>query len=211
MNIYRMPADGSGTAEIASSSGEDYKVPGSWSPDGKVLAFSLQDQTTGSDIWVRKLDGDGKARPFLQTPANEGGPVFSPDGRWLAYESDESGRVEVYVRPFPGPGSKWQISTDGGTEAVWARSGRELFYRNGDKMMAAAVEIKPGFSAAKPRLLFEGHYETSIYTFHPNYDVTPDGQRFLMIRGTEQKSATQINVVLNWSDELKQRVPTGKK
>jgi serine/threonine protein kinase/WD40 repeat protein len=211
MNIYRIPADGSGAAELVSSSGEDYKVPGSWSPDGKVLAFSLQDQATGWDIWVQKLDGDGKSRPLLQSPANEGGPMFSPDGRWLAYESDESGRVEVYVRPFPGPGSKWQISTEGGTEAIWARNGRELFYRSGDKMMVAAVETRTTFSAAKPRLLFEGHYEAGMYTFQPNYDVAPDGQRFLMIRETEQKSGTQINVVLNWFEELKQKVPTGKK
>ena len=115
------------------------------------------------------------------------------------------------MRPFPGPGSKWQISTEGGAEAMWSRNGREIFYRNGDKMMVAGVETKTTFSTAKPRLLFEGHYEAGMYTFQPNYDVAPDGQRFLMIRETEQKSGTQINVVLNWFEELKQKVPTGKK
>ena len=100
--------------------------------------------------------------------------MFSPDGRCLAYQSDESGRLEVYVRPYPGPGGKSQISTEGGTEPVWARSGRELFYRNGDKMMAAVVDTKPTFAAAKPKLLFEGHYETGIiFSFEPNYEVSP--------------------------------------
>ena len=156
------------------------------------------------------LQGDHKPQAFLQTPANEGGPIFSPDGRWLAYWSDESGRGEIYVRPFPG-GWKTQISTDGGVQPVWARSGRELFYRNADKMMAAAIEAKPAFSAAKPKLLFEGHYEAGIFPFEPNYDVSPDGQRFLMVKGSAQESAaTQLNVVLNWPDELRRLVPAGK-
>ena len=135
----------------------------------------------------------------------------SPDGGWLAYQSDESGRGEIYVRPFPGPGGKWLISTEGGTQPVWARNGRELFYRNGDKMMAAAVETEPVFAAVKPKLLFEGHYETGIYPSLPNYDVSPDGRRFLMIKSSEQETAaTQINVVLNWLEDLKRRVPTAK-
>jgi len=137
--------------------------------------------------------------------------MFSPDGRWLAYASDESGRQEIYVRPFPGPGGKSQISTEGGTEPVWARNGQELFYRNGDKMMAAAVETKPVFAAAKPKLLFEGHYETAVFVFEPNYDAASDGKRFLMVKASEQESAlTQLNVVLNWSDELRRLVPAGK-
>ncbi|MFY9530333.1 MAG: protein kinase [Candidatus Acidiferrales bacterium] len=211
VNIYWMAADGSGAAESLTT-GENYKAPGSWSPDGRVLAFTEQDPTAGWKIWVQSLEGDRKARPFLQTTSFEGGPMFSPDGHWLAYESDESGRVEVYVTPFPGPGGKWQISTEGGTEAVWARNGRELFYRNGDKMMAAAVETKPAFAAGKPKLLFEGHYETSLYAFQPSYDVSPDGKRFLMVKASERESvATRINVVLNWFEELKRRVPTGTK
>jgi eukaryotic-like serine/threonine-protein kinase len=140
--------------------------------------------------------------------------MFSPDGHWLAYQSDESGRNEIYVRPFPGPGGKSQISTDGGTEPMWARNRRELFYRNGEKMMVVSVETKPAFVASKPKLLFEGHYEKSSFTFsfEPNYDVSPDGQRFLMIKASEQESAaTQVNVVLNWSDELRRLVPAGRK
>ena len=156
--------------------------------------------------------GDRKPRPFLQTLSHEYQPAFSPNGRWLAYGSDESGRQEVYVRPFAGPGGKTQISTEGGVEPVWARNGRELFYRNGDKMMVAAVETEPVFAAAKPKLLFEGHYEADImFNLERGYDVSPDGQRFLMMKGTEQESdATQLNVVLNWADELRRLVPARK-
>jgi hypothetical protein len=209
-NPYWMPADGSGAPERLTTS-ENAQWPGSWSPDGHVLAFTELDPTTGWDIWVMKLEAERKPRPFLQTLSNEYGPMFSPDGRWLAYGSDESGRQEIYVRPFPGPGGKSQISTEGGTEPVWARNGQELFYRNGDKMMAAAVETKPVFAAAKPKLLFEGHYETAVFVFEPNYDAASDGKRFLMVKASEQESAlTQLNVVLNWSDELRRLVPAGK-
>jgi len=209
-NLYRIPADGSGAAERLTTS-ENPRWLGSWSPDGQVLAFSEVDPTTGYDIWMLGLPGDRKPRPFLQTPANESGPIFSPDGRWVAYLSDETGRNEIYVRPFPGPGGKMQISTEGGTEPMWARNGRELFYRNGDKMMVTAVETQPVFAASKPQLLFEAHYETSYNVFQRDYDVSPDGQRFLMIKGSEQESAaTQLNVVLNWSDELRRLAPAGK-
>jgi Tol biopolymer transport system component len=176
-----------------------------------VLGFSEADPTTGWDIWVLGLQGDRKPRPFLQTPANESGPLFSPDDHSVAYVSDESGRNEIYVRPFPGPGGKMQISTEGGTQPMWARNGRELFYRNGDKMMVTAVETQPVFAASKPELLFEAHYETSYPSLERDYDVSPDGQRFLMIKGSEQESAaTQLNVVLNWSDELRRLAPAGK-
>jgi eukaryotic-like serine/threonine-protein kinase len=210
MDLYWTPADGSGAVERLTTS-ENFQVPGSWSPDGQVLAFSEADPTTGWDIWMLRLQGDRKPRPFLQTPANESGPLFSPDGHSVAYGSDESGRNEIYVRPFPGPGGKMQISSDGGTEPMWARNGRELFYRNGDKMMVTAVETQPVFAASRPKLLFEGHYETGIGPFEAGYDVSPDGQKFLMIKASEQEpAATQLNVVLNWSDELRRLAPAGK-
>ena len=149
-----------------------------------------------------------KPRPFLQTRFGEAGAVFSPDGHWLAYTSDESGRYEVYVRPFPGPGGKWMISNEGGDEPVWAKNGKELFYRNGDKMMAVEITTQPTFRAGTPTLLFEGQYIHQAGLFRADYDITPDGQRFLMIQPGEQEAATQINVVLNWFEELKRLVLT---
>ena len=115
------------------------------------------------------------------------------------------------MQSFPGPGGKWQISPEGGREVLWNRNGRELFYRNGNKMMAVPITTQPGFSAGTPKVLFEGAYQTRPETT-PNYDASPDGQRFLMLKSDEQSAGpTQINVVLNWFEELKQKVPTGKK
>jgi serine/threonine-protein kinase len=208
-NLFWQLTDGSGGLERLTTS-EYPHIPVSWSPDGQLLAFMENNPTTGYDIWVLRL-GDRKAQPFLRTSFNETVPRFSPDGRWLAYVSDESGRYEIYVQPYPGPGGKWQISTEGGTEPTWNPNGRELFYRSGDKMMAVDIATHPSFAAGKPRVLFEGRYEPSPAT-SPNYDVSPDGQRFLMLKSAEAGEApTQINVVLNWFEELKRRVPTEKK
>ncbi len=210
INLFWLLADGSGGLERLTTSSEYNQAPSSWSPDGQLLAFTELSPATAWDIWVLRL-GDRKAQPFLRTPFTEGAPRFSPDGRWLAYVSNESGRYEIYVQPYPGPGGKRQISTEGGTEPVWNRNGRELFYRSENKMMAVDIATQPSFVAGKPRKLFEGAYLPTAATIQ-NYDVSPDGQRFLMLKGGEQEAAvTQINVVLNWFEELKQKVPTGKK
>jgi serine/threonine protein kinase/Tol biopolymer transport system component len=218
LNIFWQLADGSGGREQLSTS-EYTQVPFSWSPDGQVLAFFEVNPITQRDIWVLRVGDPSassgqvrKAQPFLQTPSDEAVPRFSPDGRWLAYTSDESGRYEIYVQPYPGPGGKWQISTEGGTEPAWNPNGRELFYRSGDKMMAVDIASKPGFAAGTPRILFQGRYDVGPVP-SVDYDVSPDGQRFLMVKSTEQEQAapTQINVVLNWFEELKRRVPTGTK
>ncbi len=207
-NLFWQAADGSGKAERLTTS-ENQQNPISWSPDGQALGYMELDPATSWDVWVLRLS-DRKAQPFLRTASYETVPQFSPDGRWLAYVSDESGRYEVYVQPYPGPGGKWQISTDGGTEPVWNPNGRELFYRIGPKMMAVDITTQPGFSAGKSRMLFEGPYPSLVATV-PSYDVSPDGQRFLMLKASEQSQAiTQINVVQNWSEELKRRVPSGK-
>jgi Tol biopolymer transport system component len=208
-NIYWQKVDGSGGLERLTTS-QYPVVPISWSPDGQLLAFVEVHPNTGWDIWVLQMT-DRKAQPFLRAPFNESVPRFSPDGRWLAYISNESGRYEVYVQPYPGPGGKWLISTEGGTEPAWNSSGRELFYRSGDKMMAVDIATHPSFTAGKPRVLFQGRYEPTPGTT-PNYDVSPDGQRFLMLKPDEQEGSapTQINVVLNWFEELKRRVPAGK-
>jgi Tol biopolymer transport system component len=226
LNIFWQLADGSGGLERLTTS-EYAQAPHSWSPDGQLLAFNEVNPITGRVIWVLRMDGPSsgsgqvpsggssqsrKAQLFLGTPLLQSAPRFSPDGRWLAYVSDESGRSEIYVQPYPGPGGKWQISTEGGTEPVWNPKGRELFYRSGAKILAVDIATQPNFAAGKPRMLFEGHYQPTPAT-SPNYDVSSDGQRFLMLKPIEQEQAapTQINVVLNWFEELKQKVPTGKK
>ena len=210
LNLYWQLADGSGGLERLTTS-EDINVPASWSPDGQLLAFHDANPTTGNDIWMLRIS-DRKPQPFLRTTFNEADPRFSPDGHWIAYMSDESGRYEIYVQPYPGPGGKWQVSTEGGTEPAWNPNGRELFYRSGDKMMAVDITTQPSFSAGKPRMLFEGPYQPTPVTT-PNFDVSPDGQRFLMLKpsGSAEAAPTQINVVLNWFEELKRRVPTGTK
>jgi eukaryotic-like serine/threonine-protein kinase len=212
-NLFWQAADGSGAAERLTTS--DYlNSPNSFSPDGQLLAYSETNPQTGRDIWVLNLKDPGtpgqarKVQPFLKTPYEETAPKFSPDGKWLAYSSDESGRRETYVQPYPGPGGKWQISTDGGQEPVWNPKGGELFYRSGSKIMAVDITTQPGFAAGRPKALFEGPYLPTAASF-PSYDVSPDGQRFLMLKPVESQASapTQINVVLNWFEELKAKVP----
>jgi serine/threonine-protein kinase len=208
-NLFWKAADG-GSAEEPLLTGGNDKYPGSVSPDGKVLAFSEQDPETRLDLWVLPLEGERRPKPFLQTPYIEMRPAFSTDGHWLAYQSNQSGRDEVYVQAYPGPGAKVQISTDGGTEPVWGGNGRELFYRNGRKVLAVAlIKTSPEFLAGKPVELFEGPYSSDQY--RPGYDVTPDGQRFIMVKVPEGSAPRQINVIVNWFDELRSRVSTDKK
>jgi len=130
---------------------------------------------------------------------------LSPDGRWLAYDSDESGRSEIYVRPFPRLDDKWKISTDGGNEPLWSRDGKELFYRIADKMMAVSVAPGTVFAVAVPKMVFDGRYQFSG-TGVSAYDVSLDGRRFLIVQpAADAQPATQIHIVLNWFSELQQR------
>ncbi len=208
-NLFWQMSDGSGGLERLTSS-ENTQVPKSFSADGTLLAFHEISPVTRRDVWVLSMT-DRKPRPFVQTPAIEGAPSFSPDGRWIGYVSDESGRPEIYVQPFPGPGGKWQVSTDGGTEPAWSSDGREIFYRNGRRMMAVPVTTSGGFSPGTPVALFEGDYEASTFPLTGvAYDVTRDRQRFLMVKAIApaQSAPAQINVVLNWFEELKRLVPT---
>ena len=172
------------------------------------MIYTTIDPKTDRDLWAMSLDGDRKSRVFLQTPFSESSGQISPDGRWVAYVSDESGRQEIYVRPFPGPGGKWQVSIEGGAEVAWSPKGNELFYRSaGQRMMAVDVQTQPTFSAGKPHLLFEGPYVaggTGAF-----YSISPDGQRFLMMKAPEQQQSalTEFNVILNWFEDLKKKVP----
>jgi serine/threonine-protein kinase len=206
-NLFWQLADGNGGRERLATS-RYTQAAQSWSADGQQLAYTEVNDVSGFDIWVLHLH-DRKVEPFLATPATEAAPKFSPDGRWLAYQSNQSGHDEIYVQPYPGSGGKWQVSTGGGTEPMWNPNGRELFYRVGDRMTAVDITTQPSFSAGTHRVLFEGHY-ASRYPF-TNYDVSADGQRFLMLKPSDEEPApTQIIVVQNWFEELKARVPTGK-
>jgi eukaryotic-like serine/threonine-protein kinase len=203
------PADGSGAEETLVAAQNYVQVPHSWSPDGKFLAYS----SVGSAgkrfrIWIVPLQGDRKPREFVET-GSEGAARFSPDGHWISYASNESGRYEVYVQPFPGPGGKWQISTDGGNWPVWARSGRELFYLNGSKIVSVAVTTQPGFAASAPRLQADVSIQTSaFYGGNGEFDVSPDGQHFLFVKSREQNAVpSEVRLVLNWSEELRRLVP----
>jgi eukaryotic-like serine/threonine-protein kinase len=208
-NIYSKPLDGS-TQEERLFASDRIAFPFSWSPHGMLAFVAVQGRAVQS-IWVLNRDQGGKATPFVETGFGEGGPAFSSDGRWIAYVSAESGRNEIYARRFPSAGETVTISTEGGNEPVWSRNGRELFYRSGDAVMAVDVATTPTFTAGKPRRLFDKRYEQSLALW-PAYDVTSDGQRFVMVKRLDQDDApAQINVVTNWFDELKRTVAQTRK
>jgi serine/threonine-protein kinase len=183
-------------------------LPFSWSPDGRFLAaVSINPTTTANDIWVYDIDDPSRSRAFAATQFREGAPTFSHDGRFIAYVSEQTGRAEIVMRPFPGPGNEIAISTDGGKEPVWARKAGQLFYRQGDAMMVVDITTTPDVKVGVPRRIFERPFNRST-AFWPNYDVTPDGQRFLMVKDSAlDMPPTRINVVFNWVEELKGLVP----
>jgi serine/threonine-protein kinase len=188
-----------------------YYFPTSCSPDGKEMLLVTQDPKypkRDQDISVVALEQkeQPRLRSFIQRDINQRHGVWSPDGRWVAYAADESRRWEVYVEPYPGPGPKTMISTQGGYQPVWSRDGKRLFYRSGNKMVAATIETEPEFRVTDFEELFEGRYLTT--TFH-NYDVGPDG-RFLMIQEPQEPAPLGINIVTNWFEELKRLAPPGK-
>ena len=205
--LFSMQADGSGEPELILTS-DSAKDPYSFSPDGAKVAFY---DRRGSDRDIRILDLETrKEEPFVVTEFNERSPSFSPDGRFIAYVSDASGQDEIYVQPYPGPGNRTVVSTDGGYGPVWRRDGKELFYRNGDRMMAVEVrtDTSPGeLSASAPQILFEGSFvsEPSGGSGSRTYDVSAYGQRFLMIDGGD--TGRELLIVLNWLEELEARVP----
>jgi eukaryotic-like serine/threonine-protein kinase len=204
--LHWIQADGSGRGgTIPGTSQQD--APGSVSPDGENLVYLHISPDTGGDIYVVPLRGTPTPRPLVKTSAYEGGPQFSSDGRWIAYVSNESGQFQVYVRPFPGPDRKVQVSTEGGSFPRWSRNGNELFYRNGNRMMAVQItrrsqDVDPVLSA--PTLLFEAKYAT-VGTTLAGYDVSLDDQHFIFVR--EDATAGRLRVVLNWTEELKRLVP----
>ncbi len=186
---------------------ENYQAPTSWSPDGRVLAF-MDITSTRTEIWTMER-GHAPER-LLQSASNAGNARFSPRAGWLAYVSDETGQYEVYVRQYPGSGRGTQVSKGGGRQAVWSPDGRELFYRSADRMMAVKIATQPTFRAEPPVELWQRRYFSQEF-LAPNYDVAPDG-RFLMLQVADEaaNAARSVNVVMNWFDEVKQRLTAAK-
>ena len=221
--IFMKAADGSGEEELLLAGTEGVVVPGCWSKEGATLLYTrfIGDGMTNQDIEAVSLDDNRSTKAILQENYVEIQPRLSPDGHWLAYTSQESGKNEIYVSPFPDvEKGKWQVSNDGGSAPLWAPDGRELFYLIGgiDGVMSVRVETEPVFKHEKPTLLFRGSYAGGISDGVP-WDIHPDGKRFLMIKesaaSTEESSTNsqakqepvRINIVVNWDEELKERVP----
>jgi serine/threonine-protein kinase len=195
--LIRKPFDGNGPEEIlvAGVANVGATRAGSWHRSGEWVAYG-----DASDIIVVPVKGNRVPVPIIATPDNELFPTFSPDGRWIAYQSDATGRFEIHVRPFAGassPAQVWQVSLEGGTRPIWARTGRQLFFRSGTRLMAVDVADGPSFSAGRPRQVFDGRFADS-------YDVAADG-RFLMIRNPSRTGPDELRFVLNWFENLKAR------
>ncbi len=133
--------------------------------------------------------------------------MFSPDGRWLAYTSDETGQQQVYVISFPDGAGKWQISTEGGSEPLWSKDGRKLFYRAGERVMSVVIDEGGGFKASKPQMVFEGKYKIETIALLPSYDLAANGDRFVMMKSDGDATPTRLNLVVGWFEDLKRRVP----
>ncbi len=218
-SLFWVAADGTGAVErLAEGKGQIF--PAFFAPDAsRIVVFGAAASAgENDDIAIVSLTADGaggsakrEPRPLMQTTFRERNPSLSPDGRWMAYESNESGRDEIYVRPFPDvEGGRWQVSTGGGGQPVWARNGRELFYRSGNAFMPVAVQAGPSFAAGNPKALFEGQYVAG--PGGRSYDVSPDGQQFLLIKaavaaGSEEVPPARFIIVENWFEELRRLVP----
>jgi serine/threonine-protein kinase len=202
-------ADGTGTAQRLA-------IPmtpldqASLSPDGKRMVLRNLSGAAGEDIVMLSMEGEHRIEPLIHTPFRERNAEISPDGRWIAYQSDESGGFQVYVRPFPAvDNGRWQVSTTGGGKPFWNRNGRELFYTSNDGSLMS-VPLQPGatFNFGNAARLFDTSPYTGVGIAGRSVDVSPDGKRFLMVKSVKQEETiAQINVVLNWFEELKQKVP----
>ncbi len=202
-NLYEKPTSGAASEELILKT-DERKWPSDWSRDGQYIAFTSANLKTKLDLWVLPVVGERKPIPFLQTPFNEDVPKFSPDGRFIAYNSDESGQYEIFVQPFPASGAKWQVSTGGGIQPHWRRDGKELFYLAPNKKLMV-VDVNRGngtFEAGVPKVLFQ----TRIIGYpgpRNSYDCSADGQRFLINSLPSEATSIPVTVVLNWAADLK--------
>jgi serine/threonine-protein kinase len=224
--IYWKAANNTGGDEKLCSLSSALGLPFSWSGDGNTLViqdFSLSPLSTG--IATMSMKGNRERKALLQEKHGVFYPQVSPDGKWIAYTSDESGQMEVYIRPFPAvdSGGQWMVSNGGGNSPLWSPGGKELYYRNGEATLAVPVQTEPNLKLGKSETLFRGKYDSigvsAAGIQYTLWDIHPDGKRFLMVKPpvatTGEPSAGEstaagprkINIVLNWTDELKQRVP----
>jgi serine/threonine-protein kinase len=193
LNVFWIAADGSGGAERLLEAARN-QYPDDWSPDGKTLAFTELSPETGADLWMLSLD-TREPRPFVRTRFDEETPAFSPDGRFVAYGTNETNRWEVFVRPFPAGGPKTQVSVGGGEAPAWSPDGRELYYRDDEGVQVASVQTSPTFQAGAPRRLVA---DQGIIGIAPSRS----GRGVLAIRGDDKGPAPQVNLVLGWFAEL---------
>ena len=210
-NLFWRTADATGPVERLTTSPNQQSAY-AWAGDGQQVVFVELMNPGDYDIFALSVEGERTVEPLLQRPFSDTRPAVSPDGRWIAYDSRESGQAEVYVQSFPDLAGKWQISTAGGTSPKWGPDGRELFYRDGQgqAVLVVPIDTEEGFAAGTPEVLFEGPYLSEFPT-GGQYDLAPDGQRFLMVKeGAATGDATPAEIVLvqNWFDELERLVPT---
>jgi eukaryotic-like serine/threonine-protein kinase len=199
-SMWSQPLDGSGPAFALHTATHSVRE-GLITPDGTALVYRIDHPTTNRDIWLRPLTGDTTPVPILATASDEKQPRISPDSRWMVYMSDESGQEEVYVRRLNAAGGRIRVSVGGGREPIWSRDGRHLYYREGTRMMEATVSTSPALAITGRRKLFEGPYMTEAY--HQNYDLSPDGRSFVMIKPVT--GAVRLMIVVNWAQELRMR------
>lgn len=201
-HIYRKPSSGSGADELLLD-GDGFKLPTDWSPDGKHILYRVVDPQTRYDIWALPLAAGGKPFPILETAANEAAAVVSPDGRWVAYTSDETGRYEIYLDTFPPGGGKRQVTRQGGSGPIWRADGRELFYQAGDGALTAVPIAPDGSIAGTGTALFSFTPGGNLIT--PYFSATPDGQRFLVSKVVPHGGETPLTVLVDWPARLTSR------
>jgi serine/threonine-protein kinase len=206
-NLYWRAVDGSGDEERLTNKPDVAQTPTSISRDGRWLFFNENDPTNAAGVgsWMLRLDGDREPVRLFSQSEGENDTQISPDGKWIAFQAPVSSRQEIFVAPFPAAAPRRQVSTDGGSEPLWSRDGRELYFQSGAKLMSVSISAGAPLSASVPRLVHQGWFLRTI-TGNTSYDITPDGSRFLRIQQvTPARPITQLELVLNWFEEMSQR------